>query len=437
MTNHNTSFFFTRRFLPLFITQFLGAFNDNLFRQAIVILITFGMAKEVGMQPAALNSMAAGLFILPYFLFSALAGQLADKYEKSGQIFWIKLWEVILMLIGGLGFYLSSLPLLFTVLCGLGLQSTFFGPIKYGILPDLVDRKDLLTANAYFEASTFIAILGGTIFAGLFIATGNGVTNVVLLAIGLAIVGTLVGRRVPKVTPGAPDLVITKNIFVSTRSQLKRAWNDTISKRAILGASWIWLYGSVYLAQTPVITKEHLGGDETLATLFMACSSVGIGLGSFLSSRMLKGEISAKLAKPALLAMFAVSLVFYAVLPTAAPAGPLIGVSEFLSLPFNWLIISLFISSSILSGMIIVPLYAILQNNAAPNERARMMAANNIINSGFMTGGAIAVITLLTFGLTSADALLVMGVANLLVVPVVTKLRKEMEAGPTTDSITS
>ena len=218
MSTSSSNFFFSRRFLPLFITQFLGAFNDNVFRQAIVILITFGMAKEAGMQPAILNSLAAGLFILPYFLFSALAGQLADKYEKSGQIFWIKLWEIVLMLVGGLGFYLSSLPLLLAVLFGLGLQSTFFGPIKYGILPDLVGEKNLLSANAYIEAGTFIAILLGTIMAGLFIATNNGVLNVVLLAVGVAILGTLTGRRVPKVPPTGGDITINKNIFASLAS---------------------------------------------------------------------------------------------------------------------------------------------------------------------------------------------------------------------------
>ncbi len=386
------------------------------------MLITFGLAEEIGAQVAVMNNVAIGLFILPYFLFSALAGQLADKYDKSQQIFWIKLWEVGLMVIGGLGFYFTSLPLLIAVLCGLGLQSTFFGPIKYGILPDLMKTDELLAANAMIEAGTFIAILLGTIVAGIFMASGYGVAGITGLAIFAAIVGTLSGKAVPKTERAAPHLQITKNIFSSTKEQLSRAWSKDISRRSIIGTSWIWLYGSLYLSQLPVVAKDHLGGDETVVTLFMASFSVGVGVGSFLSSRILKGVISARLAKPALVALIALSISFFAFLPAHQIGAELSGIHNFLSTPFNWLIIALLLSTAIFSGMIIVPMYTILQHSAAKAERARMIAANNIVNSGFMAGGAIVAAIILALGVTSADVLLLLGLSNLLMLPVATKL---------------
>ena len=390
------------------------------------MLITFGLAEEIGTKVAVMNNLAIGLFILPYFLFSALAGQLADKYDKSGQIFWIKLWEVGLMIIGGIGFYYTSLPLLIAVLCGLGLQSTFFGPIKYGILPDLMKENELLSANAMIEAGTFIAILLGTIIAGIFMASGYGVVGVTGLAITAAIIGTLSGRAVPKTERAAPNLIITKNIFSSTRQQLSRAWGNDISRRSIIGISWIWLYGSIYLSQMPVIAKNHLGGDETIVTLFMACFSIGVGVGSFLSSKLLKGMISARLAKPAFQVLIAVSIILFTLLPAHQEAIKPIGISGFLANPFNWVIIILLLSTAVFSGMIIVPLYTILQHSSAPRERARMIAANNIVNSGFMAGGAITAALILFVGFSSADILLLLGISNFLMISVATKLEQSL-----------
>lgn len=395
------------------------------------MLITFGLAEQIGAQVAVMNNLAIGLFILPYFLFSALAGQLADKYEKSGQIFWIKLWEVGLMIIGGIGFYYTSLPLLIAVLCGLGLQSTFFGPIKYGILPDLMKKDELLSANAMIEAGTFIAILLGTIIAGIFMASGYGVAGVTGLAVVAAVIGTLSGRAVPRTERAAPNLVITKNIFTSTRLQLSRAWSDDVSRRSIVGISWVWLYGSIYLSQMPVIAKNHLGGDETIVTLFMASFSIGIGVGSFLSSKLLKGIISARLTKPALKTLIVVSLILFALLPAHQEAIEPIGIASFLATPFNWIILGLLLSTAVFSGMIIVPMYTILQHSSAPTERARMIAANNIVNSGFMAGGAITAAIILAIGFTSADILLLLGISNLLMISVATKLEQSLSASAT------
>ena len=426
MDSPTPGFFGTKRFLPLFITQFLGAFNDNLFRSAIIMLITFGMAEQIGTAPAILNNVAIGLFILPYFIFSALAGQLADKYEKSGQIIWIKIWEVLLMLTGALGFYLGSLPMLIAVLAGLGLQSTFFGPIKYSILPELMNHKELLSANALIEAGTFIAILLGTIIGGLVATSDGGVFGVSVLTIVAALVGVLSGRLVPKTTPAAPDLTITKNIFTSTRHQMKKAWSADISRYSILGISWIWMYGSLYITQIPVVAKDHLHGDETVVTVFMACFTLGIGLGSMLCSKLLKGAISARLAKPALLGLLTLGIALYLALPTASDSTQLLGISEFMQVPFNWLILAILLVTAALAGMIIVPMYAILQDKSDSSERSRMIAANNIVNSGFMAGGSIIATVIVAVGLTTADVLLILAFANLLILRPAIKLHKTL-----------
>lgn len=421
-----SAFFVSRRFLPLFITQFLGAFNDNLFRQAIIILITFGLAQQVAMAPAILNNLAVGFFILPYFLFSALAGQLADKYEKSGQIFWIKVWEVGLMIAGAFALYLSSLPLLIAVLSGLGLQSTFFGPIKYGILPDLMKETELLSANALIEAGTFIAILFGTIIGGLLIQLDSGWQYLAALTISVAFVGTLSGRMVPKTGQAAPDLKITKNIFASTGEQLRVAWQTDVTRRSILGISWIWLYGSIYISQMPVVAKDHLGGDESVVTLFMACFSVGIGVGSFLCNKLLKGAISARLAPPALLVLLVLSGFLYLILPPVSDGLPQLSVTAFLALPFNWVILIILTLTAIFAGMIIVPMYAILQNKTDRAQRSRMIAANNIINSGFMAGASLTAAALIAAGLTTMDVLLLTGIANLLLLKPAKALHDEL-----------
>ncbi len=426
MDKPTPGFFGTKRFLPLFITQFLGAFNDNLFRSAIIMLITFGMAEQIGTAPAILNNVAIGLFILPYFIFSALAGQLADKYEKSGQIIWIKIWEVLLMLVGALGFYLGSLPILIAVLAGLGLQSTFFGPIKYSILPELMNQKELLSANALIEAGTFIAILLGTIIGGLVATSEGGVLGVSVLTIIAALIGVFSGRLVPKTVPAAPDLKITKNIFASTRNQLKKAWSVDISRYSILGISWVWMYGSLYITQIPVVAKDHLQGDETVVTIFMACFTLGIGLGSMLCSKMLKGSISARLAKPALLGLLALGIALYLALPTVSESQKLLNITEFMQVPFNWFILALLLSTAALAGMIIVPMYAILQDKSDTSERSRMIAANNIVNSGFMGGGSITATIIVAVGLTTPDVLLILALANLLLLRPAIKLHKTL-----------
>ena len=426
MEGKNTHFLFTRRFLPLFLTQFLGAFNDNIFRQAVIILITFQFAAELSMAAPILTNLAVGLFILPFFLFSALAGQLADKFEKSNQIVWIKLWEIILMIIGAFAFYAESLPLMIIVLAGLGLQSTFFGPIKYGILPDLMKRTELLSANALVEAATFVAILLGLMIGGTLVLSEGGLTQVSYFMIAIAVTGTLTGRMVPKTGQAAPDLKIKLNIFASTGQLLKSSWSNDISRRAIIGISWIWLLGTIFIAQIPDIVKNRLGGDEQIVTLFMACFSLGIGAGSLICSRLLKGVITARLAVPALWFLVIVSSALVALLPASAPTDAAIGLQIFLQSPVNIVITVLMICIAIGAGIIIVPLYAILQDKTDRQERSRTMAATNIVNSGFMAVGSLLAAALIGAGISSPQVLLITGIANLVFIPIIRRLQLDL-----------
>lgn len=411
----------------MFLTQFLGAFNDNLFRQAVIILITFRFAQEVSVAAPILTNLAVGLFILPFFLFSALAGQLADKFEKTHQIVWIKVWEIALMIVGAVAFYLESLPLMIIVLAGLGLQSTFFGPIKYGILPDLMRRDELLSANALVEAATFIAILLGTVIGGMLVLSDGGLSSVSVFMIALAVVGAFTGRLVPKTGQAAPDLVVQKNIFVSTGALLKSSWSSNVTRRAIIGISWIWLLGTIFIAQIPDIVKNRLGGDEQIVTLFMACFSLGIGAGSLLCSKVLKGAITARLAAPGLVSLALATTILFLLVPAqnGSVAGP-VGIVAFLSSPTNLVITGLLVVIAMGAGMVIVPLYAVLQDRTDRSERSRTMAATNIVNSGYMAVGSLAAAALIGFGLTSPQVLLITGLGNLVFIPVVGRLQKSL-----------
>jgi acyl-[acyl-carrier-protein]-phospholipid O-acyltransferase/long-chain-fatty-acid--[acyl-carrier-protein] ligase len=422
----------TRRFAPLFVTQFLGAMNDNLFRQAIIILITVKLADEVGVSSAVLNNVAIGLFILPYFLFSALAGQLADRFEKARQIVWIKLWEVGLMILGAFALYLGSLPMLIAVLSGLGLQSTFFGPIKYGILPDLVKQDKLLAANGLIEAGTFMAILLGLFLGGIIVSPGGDNRAISGLMIAVAVVGTLSACLVPKTGRAAPDLKINPNVVTSTARLLKEAWGSKVARPAILGISWIWLYGSIYIAQVPEIVTDRLGGDQTVITLVIACFSLGIGAGALLCSLLLKGEISARLTAPALLALCGVSLLFCLTLPdvrdTAGGAVALLGVAAVLAEPQNWIVLVALVCLAMTAGMVIVPLYTILQEHTDRAERSRVIAANNIINSGFMAGGTLVAAALISAGLSAVQVFLIYALLNVAIVPFALGLRSHLNS---------
>jgi acyl-[acyl-carrier-protein]-phospholipid O-acyltransferase/long-chain-fatty-acid--[acyl-carrier-protein] ligase len=284
----------TRRFLPLFVTQFLGALNDNVFKNALVILVTYRIAERVGVSAQQMATLAAGLFILPFFLFSATAGRVADRFDKSRLIVLVKASEIAFMALAVWGFVAESLPLLLLVLFLMGVHSTVFGPIKYGILPQHLRGDELLAGNGLIEAGTYLAILAGTIAGGVLILTDNGVAAVSAMVLAVAVGGLLAGLFVPPAPPPAPGLGIPLNFLADTGRIVRDATRSRDLRLAILGISWFWLVGATFVSQFPVYAKDVLGGNEHVVTLFLTAFSVGIGLGSLLCNRLLEGEVSAR-----------------------------------------------------------------------------------------------------------------------------------------------
>jgi acyl-[acyl-carrier-protein]-phospholipid O-acyltransferase / long-chain-fatty-acid--[acyl-carrier-protein] ligase len=429
----------TRRFLPLFVTQFLGAFNDNAFKNALVILITYMAAEQAGMDPQILVTLAAGIFILPYFLLSATAGQLADKYERSRLIRMVKLAEIVLMVAASAAFILQSTGLLLVVLFLMGVQSTFFGPLKYTVLPQHLHDNELISGNAMVSAGTFLAILLGTIVGGLLImaqlnvpllsalagdAARGGVLLVSALIIAVAVLGWLASRAIPSAPASAPELVVSWNIPRETWRIISFAREEEDVFLSIIGISWFWLVGATFLAQFPNFTKVTLGADETVVTFFLTLFSIGIGMGALLCNRLLKGIVSGIYAPIGALGMavFTVALYWLSKDYTPAPPDQLMHMADFVADSSNWGIIGCLLAIAISGGIYVVPLYAIMQSRSHPDHRARVIAANNVINALFMVVSALASTFMLASGFTVTDVFLAIGVVNLPVAYIVRKI---------------
>ncbi len=286
--------FRTKRFLPIFITQFLGALNDNLFKNALTILVLFRIADQAGENGQILVTIAAGIFILPFFLFSATAGQLADKCEKAGMIRIIKFCEIAVMALGAVGLFLGNINFLFGILFLMGSQSSFFGPVKYSILPDHLKEDELVAGNALVETGTFLAILLGTIGGSILILRDNGPAIISTLVIALAVLGWVASRSIPRAPAPMPALRINPNIFGETWRIVRTAAAQRDIFLSILGISWTWLAGATFLTQLPAFSKDVLGANEQVVTLFLTTFSIGVGIGSLWCNKLLDGEISAK-----------------------------------------------------------------------------------------------------------------------------------------------
>lgn len=404
----------TRRFLPLFITLFLGAFNDNLFKMAMVTIITYELATKMGLNAGVLNPLAAGLFILPFMLFSAFAGQLADKYEKSRQIRIIKFVEIGIMALGAISLYFSIVSLMFVTLFMLGVQSTFFGPIKYSILPCHLKPNELIGGNALVETATFISILMGNVVGGLLILTDNGVLWTSALTLTCAFIGWRSGALVPSTGRADPDLKINYNIFSESWRLIKRAKGNKQVFRSVLAISWFWFFGSLFLAQFPTYAEAIIGADESVLTLFIASFSLGIGAGSMLISRILKGEITLKYVPLSAFFMtaFCIDLYFASGQAVAVKSDQLITISTYLNSATNWRVLLDFLGIAIAGGAYIVPLYTNIQSTSKKSELSRMIASNNIINSFFIVSSAALAAGLITAGFTVTDVFLVGAVMN-------------------------
>lgn len=423
MSNKQFYLLANRRFLPLFVTQFLGAFNDNLFKNALVILIAYRLTVDGVFSIAQMVTIAAGLFILPFFLLSAIAGQLAERSEKSALIRKVKLFEILLALFATVGLFSGDVYILLGILFLLGAQSTFFGPLKYSILPDHLREDELIGGNGLISMGTFISILVGTITGGLLILTEAGYWIVSGLMIVVAVSGWLASLYIPVSAAAAPGLKINWNIAAGTWRIMKHATGNSSVLHATLGISWFWLLGATYLSQFPYYTKEIIGGDEQIVTLFLTAFTVGIALGSVLCNRLVKGEITAKYVPLGALGMtlFAVDLYFasHAIGPNA---DYLIGAREFLvSFPHNRVLLD-FILFAVCGGIYIVPLYSIIQNRSKPEHRSRNIASLNVMNALFMVVSALGTTAMLGAGYDIPEIFLLLAILNAFVALYIHKL---------------
>lgn len=397
-----------RRFLPLFATQFLGAFNDNLFRTAMIMLVIYRIYNDPA-QEAAFSAVAGGLFILPFFLFSALSGQLADCHDKAKIIRIVKTVEIGIMIFGAVGLILQNIPLmLFALLC-MGAHSTFFGPIKYAILPQHLDDDQVLPGTGLVEAGTYIAILAGTIVGGIIAAEHAAIGVLVVAAIGW-----LTGRQVPPAPPMVQDAGVDFHII---RSSIKLV-SDTMHVRrlflAILAISFFWAQGTILAAQFPPLVKNVLGANQDVATLFLGIFSIGVAIGSIAINRILSGTVSARCSPIAALVMGAfVCDMWWTAHNWPSPAGALRNLSAFLDLPNSERVMIDLLGISVAGGIFVVPLYAFLTTTVAKAQTARTVAANNIVNSGAMVGATLILAALVHMGVSVAETLLMVAVGSL------------------------
>ncbi|MEB3284124.1 MAG: MFS transporter [Candidatus Sericytochromatia bacterium] len=416
--SHTTELLAARRFAPLFWAQFLGSFNDNVLKQAIVIMVTFQGIVVWGIRPEQMGTFATALLVLPFFLFSALAGQIADKFPKTLLVKRYKLLEVGLMAFAAAGFILDSPAMLLAVLFLLGSQSAFFGPLKYSALPQYLKEEELVTGNALVEGGTNLSILLGGVAGGLLISISQplwgglvsvGVAGLSLLLLGCSVVGWLATRWLPVVPASAPDLSLNWNPLKTTWGICYGVAQDKGLFNSILGISWLWTFGFAFLGLMTPWVKGALRADEGVATLFLALFSIGVGVGSLLCERLSFNKLELGLVPLGSLgvSLFTLDLAFAAT--RAAEIAPLggQGVSQLLLQAANWRVVADLLLISIFAGFFLVPLYTCLQLWAQPAERSRVIAANNIINSLFIV--VYAPIQIYLIGLTTGGPLPFLG----------------------------
>ncbi len=400
MMKDNETLMTSRRFAPMFFTQFFGALNDNVFKQALLLVITYGLLSQQSSGGiSTLNNLAAMLFILPYFLFSASAGQIADKFERASLVRGIKVLEIIIMLIGTAGFMLGHLWLLMIALFLMGTHSTFFGPIKYAILPEILKPNELMSGNALFQSGTSMAILLGMIISGTVISVSAGnLMWISLTVLGIAVVGFICSLFVLKQKIAAPELNIDWNFIKTSTQTIQYVRRLPLVFTILLGNSWYWFYGATYITQIPQMTQQNLHASENVVSLLLTFFSVGIGIGSLLCRKIGGSAVNMRMVPFGAMGLTLFALYLAVVLHFIPQAtGELLSLGQF----FNggWLYYQVMIAIILLGisgGFYIVPLYAMMQAYSPQSHRARVVAANNILNAVFMVSSAIFSIVLLS-----------------------------------------
>ena len=415
-TSTSTSIF-RGGFAALFWTQFLGAFNDNLFKNALVITLTFGLAQDSALSSEQLVAIAGGAFIFPFFILSAVAGQIADKFPKGRVVRWVKVSEVAIMVLGAGGFIVHSTGLLFTALCLMGMQSAMFGPVKYGMLPELLPQDKLVAGNAAVEMGTFLSILLGTIAGGVLIAMEQwGPLWVGLTAITVAVLGLFSALRVPHGSAADSQLTIDRNPIPSTLGLWKIVRREPKSvANSILGISWFWLLGAVVLSILPAMVRKHLGGNEAVVTYLLGLFSVGVALGSLLCERLSFQQLELGLVP---IGSAGITLFLLATALLLGPGDLRPASTSLLSLLQSTQGLSLSVCLalfSVASGLFIVPLYTLLQERSDEAQRSRVIAANNMVNALFMVLGSALLTGLFTLGVSIPQVLGILALLNLAV----------------------
>jgi 1-acyl-sn-glycerol-3-phosphate acyltransferase len=396
-----------RRYAPFFATQALGALNDNLLKNALVILATYRAAEFTRIDPNVLTQLAGGLYILPFLLFSATAGQLADKYDKSRIMRAVKLVEVGIMVVAGIGFAIHSLPLLLLTLLGMGLHSTFFGPAKYGYLPQILAERELVGGNALLESGTFLAILAGTLIAGLLAAHAPELVTVAALLL-VAGLGVLSSRAIPAVVPPAPELAVRWNPFTATWDILKETHKNRTVFLSLLGISWFWALGAVILGALPGLSRFVLGGDESVVTALLAIFSVGVGLGSLACEKLSRRSVEIGLVPFGAIGL-SIALWF---LYRGAPAVSAVHLDGWAFLSEDWSVALSLGLVGLFGGLFIVPLYALVQARSEKSHVSRVQAANNALNAFAMVLAAVASGAALAAGLPLMKLILIAALVN-------------------------
>jgi len=403
-----------RRFAPFFWTQFLGAGNDNLFKFAFTVMVTYQV--QVSWLPPAMAGLVIGaLFIFPFLLFSATSGQLTDKYDKTKMIRFVKWLEVGVMLLAGYGFLNANVPVLLGCVFLMGLHSTLFGPVKFAYLPQHLNERELTGGNGMVEMGTFVAILLGNVAGGLLIAIPQaGAHYIAWACVGVALLGRLFAQGVPATPSTDPDLKINWNPFTETWRNLKLANENVAVFRSLLGISWMWFFGAVFLSQFPSFAKEVLHGDEHVASLLLVVFSIGIGIGSLLCEMLSKRHVEIGLVPLGAIGMSVFAIDLYFASRGLPPAEPLT-VSQFMAIGAHWRVMIDLMLLSLFAGIYSVPMYALIQLRSQPSHRARIIAANNILNALFMIVSSVGVGALLSMNFTIPQVFLITGVLNAIV----------------------
>ncbi|WP_395700514.1 MFS transporter [Aquabacterium sp.] len=403
-----------RRFAPFFWTQFLGAGNDNLFKFAFTVLVTFQLSVD-WLPPAKAGLVIGAVFILPFLLFSATSGQLTDKHDKTAVIRFVKNLEIGIMLLAALGFITHNVGVLLGCVFLMGLHSTLFGPVKFAYLPQHLNERELTGGNGMVEMGTFVAILLGNVAGGLLIALPEvGSRFVAIGCVGAAILGRISAQFIPATPATDPNLKINWNPVSETWRNLKLAHGNVVVFRSLLGISWMWFFGAVFLSNFPVFAKDVLHGDEHVASLLLVVFSIGIGIGSLLCEVLSKRHVEIGLVPAGAIGMsvFAIDLYFAsrALPPVAAQT-----VGQFMGVAAQWRVMADLGLLSLFAGLYSVPMYALIQLRSEPTHRARVIAANNILNALFMIVSSVAAGAMLSTGFSVPEVFLATGVANAIV----------------------